>query len=166
MKTNKPPKSKKGSDIFQTPLGTFDNVLQYVPKDYIIWEPACGKGNIVKDLTQHGYKVIGTDIEDEYDFFTYQPKQFDIVITNPPYSIKDKWIKRCYELNKPFILLLPLTALEGIKRQELYRQYGVSVMLFNKRINYETPSGKGSGAWFPSCLLSWGLNLPSNLMFI
>ena len=36
-----------------------------------------------------------------------------MIITNPPYSLKDEFIKKCYEWKKPFCLLLPITALEG-----------------------------------------------------
>ena len=38
---------------------------------------------------------------------------YDGVITNPPYSLKDKFIEHCYELDKPFALLLPVTAIQG-----------------------------------------------------
>ena len=164
--SNKPPKSKLGSNDFQTPHGTFDNVFKYIPKEYKIWEPACGKGNLVQDFTNRGYDIIGTDIQGGYDYFQYEPENFDMIVTNPPFSIKDKWIERTYSFNKPFILLLPLTCLEGQKRQTLYREKGVNVMLFPNRINYETPTGIGSGAWFPSCLISWGLDIPEKLLFI
>jgi hypothetical protein len=37
-------------------------------------------------------------------------------------------LRRCCESGKPFALLLPLTALEGQKRHELYRRYGLEVI--------------------------------------
>ena len=64
------------------------------------------------------------------------------------------------------MLLLPITALEGIKRQKLYKQYGLELILFNRRINYETPSGKGSGAYFSSAWFTYGFNLPKQLNFL
>lgn len=81
-------------------------------------------------------------------------------------SLKDKFLARCYELKKPFALLMPLTALEGKKRGELYRKYGIQLIIPNKRINFETPSGDGSGAWFQASWFTWGLNLPKDLMFV
>ena len=45
-------------------------------------------------------------------------KWFDMIITNPPYSLKDEFIKKCYEWNKPFCLLLPITAFERKARKE------------------------------------------------
>jgi len=61
---------------------------------------------------------------------------------------------------------LPLTALESEKRQKLFREYGLQLIIPNKRINFETPSKKGSGSWFATAWFTWGLNLPKDLMFV
>mgnify|MGYP003809860847 FL=1 len=169
-KIKMPPKKLYGRDDFQTPKYGVEPLLKYIPKDWIIWECAEGIGNITSVFRDNGYKVIGTDISKnrEYDFFTFRPNNYDIVVTNPPYSEKDKWLKRCYNLNKPFALLLPLTALEGSKRQELYRKYGLQVILLNRRINFVLPKDKApekSSSWFASAWFTWGLNLPSDLVF-
>jgi hypothetical protein len=44
--------------------------------------------------------------------------------------------KKCYEYNKPFLLLLPLTALEGKERNKLYRENGIEIIVLDKRINF------------------------------
>jgi len=59
-----------------------------------------------------------------------------------------------------------LTTFETRKRQELFKKYGLEVIFFDKRINFETPSGKGSGAWFQVAWFTWKLNLPKDLNFI
>ena len=71
-----------------------------------IWEPACGEGHMVQTLEKCGYSVIGTDISSGTDFLcaTYQP--CDWIITNPPFSIADKFIERCLYFDRPFALLL------------------------------------------------------------
>ncbi len=61
---------------------------------------------------------------------------------------------------------MPLTTLEGKKRGELYRQYGIQLLIPNKRINFITPSGEGSGSWFQTAWFTWKLNLPKDLMFV
>jgi hypothetical protein len=153
------------SDIFQTPDTALNPILQFIPKEYRIWEPASANGNLVKFFSGNGYNIVGTDINTGTDFFTNEV-EFDCIITNPPYSIKDEWIERCYSFNKPFMLLLPITALEGIKRQKQYKEHGLELILFNRRINYETPSGQGSGAYFSSAWFTYGFNLPQQLNFI
>lgn len=47
------------------------------------------------------------------NFFEYEPQHYDLIITNPPYSFKDQFLKRAFELDKPFMMLLPITTLEG-----------------------------------------------------
>lgn len=158
-------KANNRSDFFQTPDYALEPILQYVPKHFSIWEPASAGGNIVRFFQQRDYTIQGSDLTSGIDFFNAQIES-DCIITNPPYSIKDKWIQRCYELKRPFMLLLPITALEGIKRQKLYRNNGIQLICFNRRINYQTPSGKGGGAYFSSAWFTHGFNLPNQLNFL
>jgi len=141
------------SDEFQTPKEAILVLLPYLKKNWVILENAWGKGHLAKHLQEEGFKVVSEG-------------DFDIIITNPPYSKKEEWLENCYKQNKPFALLMPLTALEGKKRGELYRKYGISLIIPNKRFNFETPSGKGSGAWFQTAWFCWKLNLPNQLNFV
>lgn len=156
----------KHSDHFQTPGSALWPLLPYLPAEATIWEPACGKRNLVRFLQGRGYDCFGTDLLEGHDFLTMPaPRSFDVIATNPPFSVKDLVISRCYELGKPFALLLPYTALEGQLRQSLYRKHGVQVLVMAKRVNFETPNNNGSSAWFPTLWLTWGLGLPSDLSF-
>ena len=159
--------SRAGSpDDFQTPKEALDPLLPYLKKDWLIWECACGKGNLYTGLNNKGFNVIATDILQGVDFLTYAPDKFDCIITNPPFSIKQEFLKRCYELGKPFALLLPLTTFETLKRQRLFKKYGLQVIFFDKRINFETPSGNGSGSWFATAWFTNWLNLPNVFEFV
>ena len=162
-RTKMPPKKVNYSNDFQTPPYAIEPLIPFLKKNWVIWECACGKGNLVRALEKHGFKVIGTDIIYGQDFLKWKPKRFDCIVTNPPYSLRYDFIKRCYELGKPWAMLMTLTTLEG-KRQELFKKYGIELLLLNKRINFETPSGKGSGAWFPVAWFCWKL-LPDKIMF-
>lgn len=161
----KPPLRRGHPDDFQTPPIALKPLIPYLKEGWIIWECACGKGNLVKGLEEAGFRVIGTDILTGHDFLTYEPVYYDCIVTNPPYSLKQEFLERAYELGKPFALLLPLTTFETEKRQKLFRKYGLEVIFFNKRINFETPSGNGSGSWFATAWFTWGLGLPNQLNF-
>lgn len=164
----KPPMKNNGSDDFQTPKEALYPLLPYIKKEWRIWECACGRGNLVNEFKKLGYDVIGTDITNgkQYDFRYSKIEPTDFVITNPPYSLKDIFLERCYELGKPFALLLPLTTFEGRTRQYLFKKYGVQVIFFNRRINFTTPSGNGSGSWFMTAWFTNWLNLPRDLNFV
>lgn len=154
------------SDDFQTPAQALKPLLPFLKKDIIIWECAEGKGNLTKEFIRHGYQIIATDLLYGYDFLKWQPDNFDCIITNPPYSLKQDFLIRAYSLKKPFAFLLPLTTFETTKRQELFRTHGIEIILFDKRINFETPSGKGSGSWFAVAWFTWGLNIGKELTFV
>lgn len=167
----KPPLVQGNSNDFQTPIYGIEPLLPYLKKSWVIWEPACGNGNIVNYLGSLGYNIIGTDIlfNDNlynYDFLTWKPEVFDCIITNPPYSIKQKFLERCYKLGKPFALLLPLTTFETRKRQKLFRDNGIEVIFLPERINFETPSGKGSSAWFATAWFTWGFGIGKPMTFL
>ncbi|HVO28861.1 MAG TPA: class I SAM-dependent methyltransferase [Candidatus Paceibacterota bacterium] len=161
----KPPLKTKYLNDFQTPPAALESLYPYLKKDWLIWEPACGKGNLVNALAEHGYSVRATDITGGIDFLTIPPAPFDCIITNPPYSLKQQFLERCYELGRPFALLLPITAFETEKRQALFRKYGVEVVFLPKRLNFETPSGKGAGSWFATMWITNGLNIHKELTF-
>ena len=162
----KPPLHGFAPDDFQTPPEALIPLLAYLKKDWLIWECAEGKGYLVKALREYGYRVIGSDILTGRDFLTCAPDYFDCIVTNPPYSIKHKFLTRCYQLGKPFALLLPLTTLETRTRQQLFAQYGLEIILFDKRINFHVPSGKESKSWFATAWFTNGLKIGKELTFV
>lgn len=166
-------------DRCQTPAYALDPLLPYLPRDWVIWEPAAGEGNICTALRSQGYTVIGSDlltenigevVEGGRDFFSWQPPHFDAIVTNPPYSIKFPFYERCYALGKPFALLLPVEALGVGAAQKLYRAHGHEQLLLNKRVNFKMPnkgySKKGwrSTAWFPTFWSCWQV-LPDPVVY-
>jgi hypothetical protein len=155
-------------DNFQTPPHALYPLLRHLKAEWLIWEPACGKGNLTREMWERGYRCFGTDITHGRDFFSDTDlPAFDAIVTNPPFSVKDKFLERCYGFGKPFALLLPLTALGGKKRQSLFRRYGIEIILLPYRVDFETPLGRGGvgGAWFDVAWFTWKMNLPSALHF-
>lgn len=90
---------------------------------------------VLSEFYQGGYCVTRSHIKEGKDFFTYEPENYDIIISNPPFSIKDRILKRLYDLNKPFAMLLPLNSLQGKNRYYLFK-HGVQILCFDKRIGY------------------------------
>lgn len=69
------------------------------------------------------------------DFFDYEPDNYDVIVSNPPFSIKDKILERLYELDKPFAVLLPMNSLQGKSRYQFF-QKGIQLLSFDQRIGY------------------------------
>jgi hypothetical protein len=155
-------------DNFQTPASALDCLVPHINMTHLwrVWEPACGKGNLVKGLEAKGFVVYGSDILTGHDFLTTERHgTYDIIISNPPFSIKEKFLARCYELGKPFALLMPITTFDSHERRKLFHRHGIQLILPDGRINFETPNRKGSSAWFYCNWWCWGLNLPYQLNF-
>jgi len=147
------------NDEIYTPEYAVYPLLSYLPKDKIYWECTdFWDSKITKVLKDNWYKVIWTS----FDFLTQKPNfDFDVIITNPPYSLKTQFLKKAYELWKPFCFLLPLTTLEWIERWKLFRKYWIELFIFDKRINF---LGQKKNCWFNTSWFCWKI-LPKQLIF-
>lgn len=92
----------------------------------------------INPLSGGGYSVTRSDISDGLDFFSYEPPQYDIIVSNPPFTQKDAVLKRLYELKKPFAVLLPLNSLQSVDRYQFFKQ-GIQILAFDKRIAFHSP---------------------------
>jgi len=152
-------------DHFDTPAYAVEPLLSYIKPEWVVWEPTdtTGKSQITKVLRKHGCTVKSTS-KTEYDFLHCTrscPPWHDIIITNPPYSLKDEFIKECLERGTMWALLMPLTTLEGVKRSNLFARLGddFGVLVLDRRVEYT-----GGSVWFNTSWFCYGI-LPRQLMF-
>ena len=152
--------NKTGNNIYSdecyTPKEALIPLFKYIDKEKTWYEATSGiSNNIVECMKENGFNVVGSNCT----FFNYD-NRFDGIITNPPYSKKDYFIERCYDLGKPFALLLPVSSIQGQKRGKMFNKYGIELLVLNKRIDF---TGKGCPhfgvAWF-----CWKI-LPEKLIF-
>lgn len=150
-------------DNLYTPISAIKPLIKYLKHEWKIWECTdYGNSLITATLKQNGFDVVVSDIVSGFDFLKDTPDfEFDAIVTNPPYSLKDKFLEKCYQYNKPFALLLPLTALEGKHRSNLYSQYGISVIVLDSRIDF---TGKKS-CWFNVSWFCNGITEKNSLIF-
>lgn len=158
--------SDKTDNELYTPFYAIDSIIKYLPKDKTIWCPFDEEWSAFyirfKEL---GYKTIRSSLKDGQDFFKYEPSSWDIIVSNPPFSIKDKVIERLYSFNKPFAILLPLNSLQGKTRYKYFKQ-GIQLLSFDSRICYHNPSSMKNvikGTPFASAYFCSGL-LPRDLI--
>lgn len=154
------------NDEYYTPNVAVEMIIPFIPEHIrTIWEcTAIKESRIVEVLRSNGYKVISSHIDAGSDFLTYEPvEDYDIIITNPPYSKKDEFLRRAYELKKPFMFLLPITALEGMTRHRLFKENGIQLVIPDCRFKFKPG---GSGAWFQTSWFTHGLGLEKDLNFI
>lgn len=168
----KPKRSNAGSthkvspmDQCETPKYALDPLVQYISKRNAIWEPFAGTGRMVRHLESFHYRVLGSTIENDENFFDVTCEGYDVIITNPPYSIKYKVLQRCYALGKPFALLVPVETIGASSAQTFMRAYGAEILLLSKRVNFHMPQkGWDSSAQFPVLWLCHGI-LPAPICY-
>ena len=129
-------KTDKASDEVYTPDYAVKPILKYLKPNSTIWCPfATEDSEYVKIFKEAGYQVIYSHIDNGQNFFKFEPKEYyDVIISNPPFSIKDAILNRLSELKKPYAMLLPLPTLQGQKRFKYLK--GSQALIFDKRINY------------------------------
>lgn len=144
-----------------TPEEALYPLLPFIEKGKVIWDCAFGSGRLKEHFSKFGFEVVGDDSLDFLD----ENEDCDLIITNPPYSKKDEFLRRAFEIGKPFAFLLPLTTLEGMKRNKMFRDNQIQMIIPSRRINFEIPSGKTS-SWFATAWFCYKMNLPQQLNFV
>lgn len=103
-----------GGDEQYTPRYGVEVLLPHIQhlKDKTIWCPFDREDSqFVIVLRENGFNVVCSHLDNGQDFLTYEPGQWDVMISNPPYTNKRVYWERALDLKKPFALLLPLNIL-------------------------------------------------------
>jgi len=117
------------------------------PYEVLIWCPFDKEtSEYVLFFKSLGYSVIATHIDDGQDFFTYEPAQYDIIISNPPFSRKLDVFKRCNALGKPWVMLSNLMCINYMEIGNYFADNPVEMIIPDKRVSFDgNPSSFCSG---------------------
>ena len=135
----------KNDECFTPDYGVVP-ILEYIPKSWTIWCPCDTEdSNFVKLIRKNGNKVISSHINEDKNFFDYEPQEhWDCIITNTPFTNKRAYFERALDLNKPFALLMTLTIFnDKYPMWSFYeRNKQPQLLKFDKRIEFEQVDGK------------------------
>lgn len=154
------------ADEYYTKEYAITPLLKYIPKNKIIWCPFDKEhSNFVKIFKENGYPIIYSHIDTGEDFFFYEPKNYDYIISNPPYSLRELILERLFLIGKPFALLINESGLfDSKKRYELFKNNQFEMMIFDKRVDYINGDKILSGVPFKSIYLCSKI-LPKQFVF-
>ena len=85
----------------------------------------------------------GLDFLDDTQDHVWNPKrgQYDLICTNPPFSVCEKFLEKCFKLLKPegvMVYLLRLPVLGGFKRMHIWENRpAIEVTTFVRRISFD-----------------------------
>ena len=152
-------------DDYMTPKYAWENIIKYIPKNKITWEAFYGDGNSGKYLEELGLKVI----HEQVDFFNNNLG--DMIISNPPFSLSKEIMNRLYELDKPFILILPASKITTSYFRK-WKDKNIQIIIprkrihFIKKVNGEIPKGWKNACAFDCFYYCYKMNLPKDILYL
>ena len=137
-------------DEYFTPSLLVDMLVPYLKKwelDFIndkgyrplIWLPFDTEDSqFYKILTLANIQVVRSHLNDDKDFFFFFSEQFDLIVSNPPFSRKLEVFEHIiFDLKKPFVLLMNMMAIN-------YQEIGNLFQFVNPKIQFIIPDKKVS----------------------
>lgn len=129
--------SRGRNDECYTPRYVVEAILPYLRKDFVYWLPFdTEESEFVKVLRDNGIPFVCSHISDGRDFFKYEPKHWDAILSNPPFTGKRAIFERALSFGKPFALLMSNTWLNDSAPKVLFKGHGLQLMLFRNRIQF------------------------------
>jgi len=170
-------KARNPEDFYPTPEWSTHSILQAIPElafkaDGIWCEPAAGEGHIVRAVESFGYHPtwhlldirpecrkqlqkldvdrdrLNITVGEMFQFWAY-PKHVDVLITNPPFTYAEDFIRRSLQFADIVIMLLRLNYIGTKERASLFGAYPPDMY-----IQYPRPFPDATEyAWF-----TWGIS--------
>ena len=139
-------------------------IVKYLPKDKIIWCPFDKEDSeFVKVLTEQGYKVVYSLIETGQDFYTYEPEEWDILVSNPPFTNKRQIFERALSFGKPFALIMSNTWLNDSAPKQVFKDKQLQILFFEERMKFSNNGVVQNKITFSSSYFCYNL-LPKDIV--
>lgn len=175
--TNRSAEDRSGTDFYPTPANVTVALLNYLnlPANTAIWEPACGEGHMSEVFKGRGFDVCSSDLHDRgygmvgVDFLNTQRvdmKRSEWIITNPPFSLSEQFIRKSIYHGLPFALLLKSQYWHSSKRRKIFEEYRPEAVLpLTWRPDFLF--GKKSGSPTMECIWTvWGTEPAKQTLYI
>ena len=156
--------SAGGNDECYTPDYGVTPILEFIPADKIVWCPFDTiDSEFVKQISLTN-PVVFSHIVAGQNFFTYEPPEWDIIISNPPFTKKRSYFERALSFNKPFALIMTNTWLNDSAPKQLFKDKDLQLLMFDKRMKFNQPGEiDNSKITFSSSYYCWNL-LPQQII--
>ena len=118
---------RREKDFYPTPAECTVALLDFLESKQAkinrVWECAAGNGAIANVLESRLVDTVQTDIISGTDFlYADLPDGVDWIITNPPFSLAEQFIRRAACFNVPFAFLLKSQFWHSGKRYSLFME--------------------------------------------
>lgn len=151
------------NDECYTPAYGVRPILKYIPPDIIVWCPFDKKDSAFVQLIKEQNKVIRSHLDDGKDFYEWEPKQWDVIISNPPFTNKRGIFERALSFEKPFALIMSNTWLNDAAPKQLFKEKDLQLLMFDKRMKFVNNGKIQNKITFSSSYYCWNF-LPKQII--
>lgn len=146
------------NDNYETPDSAYELLKGVgIIKGNVVYDPFFCAGRAKSKME----RILGcVAINHNEDFWDKKkrPKKYDIIITNPPFSVMKKVIHEIIRLGKPYAILMRATHVESKYFRELMKKEKYSIIWPKSRMKFEV-DGKSAGS--PPFDSVWVTNMKS-----
>jgi hypothetical protein len=141
----------RGPELYETPPEATHALLAHEMLPQRLWEPAAGRGAIVRVLRAAGHTVLSTDLHDHPGAEPWDVDQTGLhflkplkgipeigaIVTNPPFSLAQEFVDRSLQYAPMCCMLLRLVFLESESRHDWFKRVGLRrVHVFSNRLPF------------------------------
>jgi len=145
--------NKVGDDENYTPKEGVAPIIPYIRKyqlklgrPIIVWCPFDNASSeFVKQIRRlNNVTVEYSHIDKGQDFFTYEPEEWDVIVSNPPFKNKRKFFERALSFDKPFALIMTNTWLNDSSSKTVFSEVNkqLQLLMFNDRMKFTNFAGR------------------------
>lgn len=151
-------------DEYNTTKEIWEQIKDFIPKDKIIFEAfllnntSSKSVQILRDL---GCNVVG---DSTIDFFNSSHINYDVIVSNPPYSCKKKIFTELARIDKPFILILPVSTVTKQFVKVLKREK-IQLIIPSKRLQFCKGTDQLNRCWFDCVYFCYKMDLSKDINF-
>ena len=152
------------NDSIATPIEVWNDIKKYIPLDKKIWCPFFFKGELTLK------KITNNIIHSDKDFYKWKPDEYDIIIDNPPFRPMPKILERLFELDKPFMILCPISKLRTkYMKKNIKDKKDITILYPSYRLWYINPNKndkKFKSATFETIVLCYKMGFEKENIWI
>jgi hypothetical protein len=145
-------------DDYETSTDNLKDLVPFLETNKIIYDPFYCNGAVINSWRKLNYKCIN----EKKDAFNREHPEFDYLISNIPFSLKKECLKLAFELNKPFILLMPIDILGCLWIREYFDK--LQFIIPKKRLQFLKKGEETKSCWFNTMWVCYNINLNDKII--
>ena len=145
-------------DDYETPKEVLESITHLIDKDMVIYDPFYCRGEVVDAWAKLGYKCIN----EKKDAFNREHPDYDIMISNIPFSMKPKCVELALELEKPFMLLMTIDSMGSVWIKKHWDK--LNFIIPTGRYSFLKNGEMGSGAWFDTMWVCYNIGVEDKIV--